>query len=476
MPRSKMLHSNLFRPVVLAIPFLALFMATAVSACITAESERNNRDTQADGPLCDNTTVSGAISSRRDVDWFYFDLTTTGTLTFSLDHNTSDDFDWYLYRESGGSIASAASSQVPDDGSYNATATGRYYLKVQRYAGTGWYTLDVTLPTGGGGGGGSCGYGSRPAKPGGLSVWQTGSTDDACANPTGPGLLLMGGGSDVDAAFTGRVAPVIGGGDVVVLRTSGSNGYNSYLYNLMSPDSVETLLVDSVSKADSDYVEWVVESAEFVFIAGGDQSDYLNNWQGTRLEDAIRHVYNKGGVVGGTSAGLAVQSQYIYDPDGILSVYSDEAVTNPCHAYINLSWDFLNLPWMNNIITDSHFQERDRMGRLLTFMARLSEPGIAPTSNPITGIGVDEATSMYLDGNGYGVVDGSGAVYVLREGSSTQLTQVQCGSVVVYEDIERYRLNSGDHFNFATGTSSVSPVLLGIDGGFANFYSPSDPY
>ena len=463
-----------FHPIVWLSLCLALLLAPAALACISAESERNNRENQADGPLCDATTVSGDVSSRRDVDWYYFDLTTTGTLAFSLDHNTSDDFDWYLYRETGGSIASGATSQVPEDGSYQATDTGRYYLKVERYSGTGWYTLDITLPTGtGGGGGGTCNYGARPSKPGNLQVWQTGSTDDACVTPTGPGLLLMGGGTDVDAAFTGRVVPVVDGGDVVVIRTSGSNGYNSYLYNLMAPDSVETLLVDTVSKANSDYVEWVVESAEFLFIAGGDQSDYLNNWQGTRLEDAIRHVYDKGGVVGGTSAGLAVSSQYIYDPDGILSVYSEEAVTDPCHEYINLSWDFLNLPWMDNIINDSHFQERDRMGRLLTFMARLSDPGISPT---ITGIGVDEATSMYLDGNGYGIVDGSGAVYVLREGASTQHTQVQCGAPVVYEDVERYRLTSGDFFDFANRTSSVSPLLIGIDGAFTNFYSPSDPY
>ena len=65
-----------------------------------------------------------------------------------------------------------------------------------------------------------------------------------------------------------------------------------------------------------------------------------------------------------SSAGLAVASEMIYDPDGILSVYSDEAVTDPCHAYINLSGDFLNLPWMQGVINDSHFHERDRMGRI----------------------------------------------------------------------------------------------------------------
>jgi len=53
---------------------------------------------------------------------------------------------------------------------------------------------------------------------------------------------------------------------------------------------VETLVLDSFSKADSDYADWVIRSAEMVYIAGGGQSDYLNYWQGSKTEDAIRFV------------------------------------------------------------------------------------------------------------------------------------------------------------------------------------------
>jgi cyanophycinase len=285
----------------------------------------------------------------------------------------------------------------------------------------------------------------------------------------------MGGGSDVDASFQ-RVASGISGGDVVVIRTSGSNGYNDYLDGLMSPDSVETLLLDNRTKADSAYADWVIRSAEFLFIAGGDQSDYLNQWQGTLTQSAIQHVYDKGGFVGGTSAGHAVMSEGIYDPDGILSVYSDEAVTDACHPYIHLSTGFLQLPHMQNVVNDSHFAERDRMGRLLTFMAILGESSIAPTLQPITGIGIDEATAMLVDASGYGIVDGSGSVYVLREGSSTARIQVACGQAVRYEGVERYRVGNGGYFDLATGQSSASPTLIGIDGRYGSFYLPSNPY
>ena len=59
------------------------------------------------------------------------------------------------------------------------------------------------------GDGPDCGYGVRPKKARGLRVWITGSAADACASPTGPGVLLMGGGTDVDDAFSNRVRPRI---------------------------------------------------------------------------------------------------------------------------------------------------------------------------------------------------------------------------------------------------------------------------
>ena len=471
-PSPAMLTRGIWRVLLLA-GLVALLSVPIALGCVTAETENNNRDSRADGPLCSASTVSGSIGGNRDVDWYFFDAQ-PGTVTLSLDHLSSDDFDWYLYPETGSYLESGATSAVPEEGSYEITTAGRYYVKVERYSGTGWYTLDVDFDDGTGSGNG-CNVGPRPSKPGGLRNWLTGSGDDACVETTGPALLMMGGGTDVDASFL-RIASQMPGGDVVVIRTSGSNGYNDYLFDLMTPDSVETLLLDSRSKADSAYADWVIRSAELLFIAGGDQSDYLNQWEGTATQAAIQHVYDKGGFVGGTSAGLAIQGEAIYDPDGILSVYSEEAVTDACHPYIHLSTGFLSPPFLGDVITDSHFAERDRMGRLLTFMARLGEPSIAPTLQPVTGIGIDEATAMLVDATGLGVVDGAGSVYVLREGASTHRLQVECGAAVQYEGVERLAIGDGGFYDFVSGQSSASPVLIGIDGRFGSFYLPSNPY
>lgn len=465
------INHTLLPAVVLALAGLS-FNALA---CTTSEQESNDTESTANGSLCADTPLSGSISSRRDVDWYYLDLEQAANLTITLSHDSGDDFDWFFYPGSGSYTASAQTSNTTETGSATAGSAGRYFVKIARYRGTGNYTLSVTGfdngggTGGGGGGGGTCNYGARPGKPGQLSSSLLGASADACPTlSTGNGgLLLMGGGTDVDAAFSNRVAPHIQGGDIVVLRTSGTDAYNDYLKGLTNADSVETLIVDRQSLANDPYVEWVVKSAEFVWISGGDQSDYLNQWAGTKLAAAINHVYQKGGVIGGTSAGDAVQSQYIYDPDGILGVYSDEAVTDLCHPYINLSSDFLTTPIMQKVITDTHFAPRDRMGRLMVFMANLP--------SDTTGIGADEATSIFFGANGQGVVDGSGSVYVLRENGSTSRTQVSCGLPVVYQNVLRYKLNAGDTFNLSTGASSVSSKAIGIDGRKTSFYINS-PY
>jgi cyanophycinase len=254
---------------------------------------------------------------------------------------------------------------------------------------------------------------------------------------------------------------------VVVLRTSGSDGYNDYLYNLIGADSVETIMVDRRQFADDPYVLWAVDSAEFVWIAGGDQSDYLNQWQGTALQQSLDAVLARGGVLGGTSAGAAVQSEHIYDPDGVLGAYSSEAVTDLCHEYINISDNFLSTTTMQNVIVDTHFAERDRMGRLMAFMAGLP--------SGIQGIGVDEATSIFFTSAGNGIVDGNGSVYVLAEDGSTSRTQASCGQPVIYEDVLRYKLSEQDQFNILTGATNVTPKRIGIDGRDNNFYI-NQPY
>lgn len=322
---------------------------------------------------------------------------------------------------------------------------------------------------------------ARPQKPAKLRTWLTGNGEDSGRAPVGgPALLLMGGGTEVDAGFALRAFPVANGGDIVILRTSGRDGYNDYLYNLvvgpLKPDSVETLLVDTRDKANSDFVDWAIRNAELIFIAGGDQSTYVNAWKGTRVEDALHYAHARGAVIGGTSAGLAVQGQYVYDPDGIAGVTSAEALADPYHPSVQLSTDFLRFPILDGIVTDSHFHERDRMGRTLAFMARLRQDGTAPN---VAALAIDEQTSMFIDRNGVGTVDSNlgGAAYVVSERADTVRERVAPGQPLVYRNLLRVRIDAGRQYDFATRSHNGVAVVLSVDGRNATApFSPVDPY
>ena len=451
---------------------LLLAAGQSTAACLQQESENNNTETKANVGVCSGQTVSGSISSSTDADWFSFDTTGTGDITVSLSHGTTADFDFYLYRSSGSYILSGQSKSNPEAGTYAAASAGKHWVKVSRYSGTGSYQLKVTFN--GASGGGTpptgCPYGARPAKPNNQTSYLLGTSADLCPTLTsGQGsLLLMGGGTDVDAAFSNRVGPQIKAGNIVVLRTSGTDAYNTYLQGLTSAASVETLIVDTVTKANSAYVEWAIKSAEAVFIAGGDQSAYLNAWQGTLVQSAIKHVYDKGGVVGGTSAGNHVLSQSVYDPDGVSGAVSSEVVTNYCHNTINISSNFQTFPLLANTLNDTHFRQRDRMGRSAVFQAKLGSSGRI--------IAVSEATSLFVTADGQGVVDGTNEVYVLRADAQTQYTQTTCGQPVIIKDLLRFKMLPGERYNLSNNSTTVTPIRVSIDGRNTAFYTPTSPY
>ena len=121
---------------------------------ITAESEPNDDAGSADGAVGNGTNVSGSISSASDDDWFYFDLSAAGTITISVDIDGSSDLDWYLYTASNTTdwVARGYTVNDPETGTYNATATGRYYVRVDGYQGAiSDYTLNIQGIGGGSG-------------------------------------------------------------------------------------------------------------------------------------------------------------------------------------------------------------------------------------------------------------------------------------------------------------------------------------
>lgn len=278
---------------------------------------------------------------------------------------------------------------------------------------------------------------------------------------TSPGLVLMGGNTDVDSAFQWMINKS-GGGDFVVIRAGGTDAYNPWIYyDLGGVDSVETLIIKMDRGAYDPFVIQKIRNAEALWIAGGNQWDYVRMWKGTPVEDAIQYVAAKGAPVGGTSAGLAVLGEFIFSAEHG-TIKSADALKNPYNPRVALARDFLSLPNLQGVITDSHFAERDRMGRLMVFLSRILKDNWAEEAR---GIGVDGKTALVVEPNGRATLHGTGSVYFL---SSTIQPEVCIPSKpLTFRNVSVYRLTgAGSIFNLSTwrGSSGTEYQLSVVDG------------
>lgn len=247
----------------------------------------------------------------------------------------------------------------------------------------------------------------------GISLGITGDTADVTTNPE-PGFVLMGGGADVNAAIKWMLQRS-NHGDVVVIRSTGTNAYDKYMYNLYPVNSVETLLINSRKDANDPLVSDKIRKAECLFIAGGDQWDYVSYWKNTLVNDAINYLINTKKVpVGGTSAGCMVLGDFCFDAQNG-SVTSPEVLKNPYNKYVTFTSHFISVPFLQNIILDTHYNDPNRQGRQVGFMARLFQD----SDIVIKGIGLQEETAVAIDETGYGKVYGSGNAFFLN--AQTQL-------------------------------------------------------
>ncbi len=236
-----------------------------------------------------------------------------------------------------------------------------------------------------------------------YEVWHIGSPDDfvPAPSPKGlptavprPGLLLMGGGGDVDDAWRWFVA-CAAGGDLIVLRAGGGDGYQKFLYETIGGlASVTTIKFNDATAATDPALLARLASAEAIFMAGGDQAKYITYWKDTPVAAALNAHLAAGKPLGGTSAGLAVLGEHYFS--ALLdTITTEEALKNPFDEKLTLGTGFIAAPALAGVITDSHFMERERLGRLVAFLARLQADH--PAAPRLVGLGIDEATALCIE-------------------------------------------------------------------------------
>jgi cyanophycinase len=273
---------------------------------------------------------------------------------------------------------------------------------------------------------------SRPA----LEVFSTPAAQPEPPGHPGFAAVLVGGGGDVDAAAQFLCAHAHGG-DMVILRASGRDAYNAYFHELCPSNSVTTLLITSEAGASDPVAIERVRNANAIFIAGGDQSNYVKFWTGP-LEGEINRAIRRGVPIGGTSAGLAVLGQFAFSARED-TITSPEALANPFDPKMTIERDFLDVPLLRGIITDSHFSRRERLGRTIAFLARIEHDGWA---HPARGIGIDEATAVLVEANGNASVVGKGSAYFLELGHAPE--QCATGKPLTVRDVAAYKVDAAN--------------------------------
>jgi len=299
----------------------------------------------------------------------------------------------------------------------------------------------------------------------------TGNPADVNPKLSGPAFDFAGGGADVKEAFQLLANEIRGCEscstklDVVVLRSSGADGYNSFFYPMDGVDSVETLVITNREDSNNREIVKTIRNAEIVFFAGGDQCNYVRYFKGTKIEDAVKYVYSKGGGIGGTSAGYAIQTGFVYDGcEG--STRSDEALSDPYHKTITFTYDFLTWPHLQNSFADTHFVARNRMGRLMAFIARQIQE---KRTDRVLGIGINEKTSVVVNKKGIARVMGEGPVYLVLGDHKPEVCKP--GVALTFTRFKIWRVLSNESFDLRNMASS-GYYLVSVENGKLS----SDPY
>jgi cyanophycinase len=239
----------------------------------------------------------------------------------------------------------------------------------------------------------------------------TADDDDTSGEPR-VRLMLHGGGAEEDDIY-GLFVEAAGAGHLVTLgAVEEPESYPDLLFwdgyfVGLGAASAQTLNTGSAADAGTQEVVDALAAADGIYIRGGDQSRYLEHWTGTALHDGLREAWERGAVVGGSSAGCALLGERVYDAS-VGSVAAWEALLDPQDPYITFTDGFLDA--LPGVITDTHFTERGRVGRLAVFVERWRADGEA---GPL-GVGVDPMTALFVWSDGTAEVVGNGSVTLLE--------------------------------------------------------------
>ncbi|WP_404333653.1 cyanophycinase [Sphingomonas sp. MMS12-HWE2-04] len=229
----------------------------------------------------------------------------------------------------------------------------------------------------------------------GYSYYEVGNVAAARPAPTRQGLMLMGGGEWDYRAFR-WFAERAGHGHIVVLRASGAGEAGEEIFGQVGGVlSVQTIVFRDRTAANDKRVLDILAHADGIFLAGGDQANYVRYWKDTPVAALLDAHVKKGRPIGGTSAGLAILGGTAYGAMDGDSIDTPRALADPIGPGVTLVTGFLHMPRLAHVVTDTHFGARNRLGRLIAFLAAARQ-----RDAQAIGIGVDEESALCVEADG----------------------------------------------------------------------------
>jgi cyanophycinase len=248
-------------------------------------------------------------------------------------------------------------------------------------------------------------------------------------------LIIIGGGEDKEGkrAILREVAKYLDGGRLVIATVASHEpegyfeAYQRAFADLGVTDLVELYVKDRAETLDPEKLR-LFDGAAGVFFSGGDQLRISSQIGDTPVEQRVREIHERGGLLAGTSAGASVMSETML----VKGTSGESYKIGDLHMAPGLGL-------VRNVIIDQHFAERGRFGRLIGAVAH----------NPrVLGMGIDEDTAAMVEGDEFTVV-GSGAIYVV-DGSNVSYCNIAEASpdrVLSMHDVTVHVLSSGDRFD-----------------------------
>ncbi len=256
---------------------------------------------------------------------------------------------------------------------------------------------------------------------------------------TTPTLFVIGGAEDrVGRASLLRQFVKLSGGRrarLVLVPTASSfqdevvDSYTEVFTRLGAPG---VGVVNPATRQDSHDPELVarIDGATGIFLSGGSQLRLSQLLPGTPLGEALHRAHDRGAVIGGTSAGASIMSDFMIS-------MGDEGIT-PRQRASQIS---AGLGLVRGVVVDQHFDQRSRYGRLMSV--------IAPSPH-LLGIGIDEDTAMVVTDGREFTVRGSGAVFVVDCTTAvTDAPDARAGAPVLVSGATVHTLPAGATFDLA---------------------------